>query len=1042
MKKKFSKILGVGLTLALLCSLLLTAAPVSALSSATVTIPAADDEISFPNAEYSIFFTIHEELAGLDSVTFRLPDLNDTFTITAHGTVADSGTITVTAGSVLATPLAGATVGGAAVALAITPASGAVAWTTLAGAGTIAVADTTGLDTTTGTVTHTAGPVTYPTTEAAETSAVAAPPGGIFSLPDYDELTTTGDLFTITDHATLTDSGTITVTSGSVTATPGTGATVATLTTPVTITPASGAVAWTTPGTGAGDIAVEANVDGTTGSWTQTAGPVTVVITEVTEAIVLGALAADGDTITVTFPEDTVLAATVTANADIAASKGWVGTSYEDAVLASTAWSYVADDRTLTYTMKEGDLIGTSAQVMINITAGITNPTTPDDYTLTVETSQEDAEESEPYTINPPEILVPAGVVRVFNPSGIEFQPRTGDTAINDAIDNAGDDWLIVIGEGRYPTAIPDTGAHAGLTIRGAAGADVVIEAAMTVNSGVSATTEATFTLENVTIDGTLTLGADADSAVIDNCTFEGAGAIFILTGCDTPDITDCSFDVAALATGITCQGNGEADITGSSFTLADTAIAINVAAGADGGTVDDCTFTGGSGDGIILAGDTTVTDCTFDGLDWALQITGGTQVISGNTIQACEEAAIDVIAAVDVTITANIITGNNEAVLLAVAANAANVQMMYNDILDNAGDADGLLIDNNVTGVDLNCTNNWWGDPEGPGAAAFSDDVLSAPFLTASVGDTGVLGTNVAVDTLWDERTTAGVTLRAAGGVMEIVGAAQYADNPGAAIDGTALAFRDVCVIDTDNDVTEVTIRLYLAGITADTEAYVWAAARGGWLECSNYTPNLFGGFVLITVTDATSPTLEDLEELPFALVEPAPTTVLATVPTLLAPETGDDTVSLTPVFAWKAVAGADGYYFELADNANFVVPLMKLSGDVGRLIVTAYAYVPGLDYSTAYYWRVKAVSGTIEAGDLLESDWVSAVFITEAEPVEPADVILEPADIIIEPPDVIVTVPAETPITPAWIYVIIAVGAVLVIALLVLIVRTRRVA
>jgi len=103
-----------------------------------------------------------------------------------------------------------------------------------------------------------------------------------------------------------------------------------------------------------------------------------------------------------------------------------------------------------------------------------------------------------------------------------------------------------------------------------------------------------------------------------------------------------------------------------------------------------------------------------------------------------------------------------------------------------------------------------------------------------------------------------------------------------------------------------------------------------------------------------------------------------------------------------------------------------------------------------------VKAVSGTVEFGDLLESDWVSAVFITKAEPeevippvvIEEApvlpDITITQPDIIVQSPDVIVPLPAvvETPITPSWIYVIIGVGAVLVIALLVLIVRTRRVA
>ena len=137
-------------------------------------------------------------------------------------------------------------------------------------------------------------------------------------------------------------------------------------------------------------------------------------------------------------------------------------------------------------------------------------------------------------------------------------------------------------------------------------------------------------------------------------------------------------------------------------------------------------------------------------------------------------------------------------------------------------------------------------------------------------------------------------------------------------------------------------------------------------------------------------------------------------------------------------------------------MAPLVKLDGDLGRLIVTAYAYVTELDYSSPYYWRVKAVSGTAGAGTLKESPWTSGVFITMDEPVEPTPpVVIEEAptlpDITIEQPDITITSPAitvplpdvvETEITPTWIYIIIAVGAVLVIALLVLIVRTRRVA
>ncbi|GAI15508.1 unnamed protein product, partial [marine sediment metagenome] len=179
-----------------------------------------------------------------------------------------------------------------------------------------------------------------------------------------------------------------------------------------------------------------------------------------------------------------------------------------------------------------------------------------------------------------------------------------------------------------------------------------------------------------------------------------------------------------------------------------------------------------------------------------------------------------------------------------------------------------------------------------------------------------------------------------------------------------------------------------------------------------------------------------------------------------------GAEDVILKPTLAWGTVAGAIGYDFELADNPLFVMPMVSLTGDMARLITPFYQQVTTLDYSTYYYWRAKAVSADAE------SVWSSAVFMTMAEPIpepEPEAEVwmcsegltfssraaleahlataeahqpVEPADIVVVPPDIIVPLPAETPITPAWIYVIIGVGAVLIIALLVLIVRTRRVA
>ena len=251
------------------------------------------------------------------------------------------------------------------------------------------------------------------------------------------------------------------------------------------------------------------------------------------------------------------------------------------------------------------------------------------------------------------------------------------------------------------------------------------------------------------------------------------------------------------------------------------------------------------------------------------------------------------------------------------------------------------------------------------------------------------------------------------------------------------------------------ITIRFY--GIqSTGAQVYAWSAAQSTWVLATGQVIDQFRGAVTVTITTISTPNSANLGGLPFVLVEPTPTAVLAAAPIIISPAGGERDVPLTPTFSWTAVAGAAGYYFEFADNANFVAPLVKLDGDLGRLITTAYAYVTELPYSTAYYWRVKAVSGTTEAGNLAQSAWVSGVFITMDEPEEPTppivieeaptlpDIIIEQPDITITSPDIVVPLPdvVETPITPSWIYVIIGVGAVLVIALLVLIVRTRRVA
>jgi len=135
-----------------------------------------------------------------------------------------------------------------------------------------------------------------------------------------------------------------------------------------------------------------------------------------------------------------------------------------------------------------------------------------------------------------------------------------------------------------------------------------------------------------------------------------------------------------------------------------------------------------------------------------------------------------------------------------------------------------------------------------------------------------------------------------------------------------------------------------------------------------------------------------------------------------LLAPNNGCIGCKVKPAsFSWSPWKEATKYQFDLAKDPEFKTLVVTAT-----TTTTGYEYSGTLDYSTNYFWRVKA----LEVNGLnIPSDW-SATFSMQTEPA-PAP----PA-----PP------PAE-PATPVWVWVIIAIGAILVIVTLVLIFKTRRV-
>jgi hypothetical protein len=194
------------------------------------------------------------------------------------------------------------------------------------------------------------------------------------------------------------------------------------------------------------------------------------------------------------------------------------------------------------------------------------------------------------------------------------------------------------------------------------------------------------------------------------------------------------------------------------------------------------------------------------------------------------------------------------------------------------------------------------------------------------------------------------------------------------------------------------------------------------------------------------------------------------ALVPEIGSPISGSTIDSTTPAFSWTPVAGATQYSFQLS-----TVP------DFGSLVystataTTAVRITTALDEGTTYFWRVRCTAPVL-------ADWSAVGTFTVAVPAPPAPTptttttttILTvpaptqatiatvtvtppaPAVTITQAPAPTITIPAAPPaatytlsipaepaveeIAPTYIWAIIIIGAVLVIAVIVLIVRTRR--
>ncbi len=166
------------------------------------------------------------------------------------------------------------------------------------------------------------------------------------------------------------------------------------------------------------------------------------------------------------------------------------------------------------------------------------------------------------------------------------------------------------------------------------------------------------------------------------------------------------------------------------------------------------------------------------------------------------------------------------------------------------------------------------------------------------------------------------------------------------------------------------------------------------------------------------------------------------ATVPVIASPTNGATIESTKPAFSWSPVSGTTSYQFQLSEGTAFAAPVYDTT------VTNAGVQLPltiTLEQGKTYFWRVRALVP-------VQGDWSTIANFTVAapvpvvEPTPPVVIQQMPAPVInipAAPPATQITIPpapAEKVINPTYIWAIIIIGAVLVIAVIVLIVRTRR--
>jgi hypothetical protein len=761
------------------------------------------------------------------------------------------------------------------------------------------------------------------------------------------------------------------------------------------------------------------------------------------------------DTITITFPAGTVVAA---PTATIVIGPGWVdnGTGpVWDAVpddISGGTWTYSATERWIKYELPAGGVyVGSSAEVRVEITDGITNPDAPGDYTLDVATSQETtAKTSSTYEITTPTIDPLSGIVSAYNAEGILMAQSH---EIQECIDEAGPGGTIEVGPGTYtyPWDLTVAADHEGQTIVGIGEPGTCI---------IKSTSSVNIDVDDVTIDGltfnpgggSYLIDIDGEDVTVTNCDFSAGtaysapvGTIIYVNGTDTA-ISNCTFDLTRSGGqyGIDVYAS-TADVSDCTFDVGTDDEAVYTDASAD---ISGITVTGNSGYGVdVSSGCVTIDASTFTSLTNAIYNSSGEVWLSDSVVDGCGSASYGAIENYDVLYMVNNTVQNTheDAAGLYLYSNFSAIH--FNSFLNNEVHVEI----NTSSGMDF-LENNWWGSADGPapGTVLGVPDAL-APYLGNSITNADLaVDVSGPVDTLIT-KDTVGIDVAILPGPSDddgevwSIGVAQYADNPELTPPtimgtGSVVGYYDVFVANNGEDDDVVQVKFYVP-VTPYTKVYYAGGISGRWADAGGDV-NLASGFAYVTIGGIDSGlTVEDLGGTVFAIVEDKTTEA---GPVQTSPTIGGYDVATEPMFTWNGVPGSIRYEIALSEDPTFTI--IEWSYNVDQ---TFYKVDEPLRYDTTYYWRVRGVLGEPyqEGGVWLTpaTPWTTGIFTTAAEPEPPAEpIVVQPTkpEVNVEiPPTKITIEPAEQAIPNYMLWIIVVVGAILIIALIVLIVRTRRV-